>query len=614
MSKKTAERREESRIGLLSAISIGIGFAAGFIAFILYNLIGLLTNLFYYQRFSSSFVSPAGNTLGWVAILLPVIGGLLAGVMIKYGSTKIIGHGIPEAMESVLVNRSKIEPKVGILKALSAAVTIGSGQPFGAEGPIIQTGGAFGSFVGQLVPMTGSERKILLASGAAAGMAATFGTPISAILLVIELLLFEFRVKALVPIGIAAAIGGWMHFILISPTPLFQTPAYSFGNGTFQGIQLLPFFIVLGVLSGIMGSVLSRALYKTEDMFRKVPLGQPWLPAMGGLIVGLIGFAVPEILGVGYNIIGSSHTGILNESLRGAYPVIGLLLMIMVAKAAAWLLAMASQTSGGTLAPLFLVGSAMGFAYGLGVEFLFPSLFVGNGITQGISPAIFAIAAMGAVFGTASRAPFASIIFTMEVTGAFQGVLAIIITGVIAELVGEYLMEDSIMTEKLARRGLRIRNIYEYNPLRQIRVSALMTSPVASVKVDEKVLDVYKLLDQRTHEFFSRKRLVVLQDGKIFGIIDRGQIYDGALKADPSLEIGDICSKVVFTVGEDELGYEALRIMTLNDTSFVIVVDKEGSPKGYVSRGDLARAQKHKIEDETYVDKSFFSKDKNRIF
>ncbi|HYB05025.1 MAG TPA: chloride channel protein, partial [Nitrososphaerales archaeon] len=245
-SPKTTEKREESRIGLLTIISVGVGIIAGFIAFILYHLIGLFTNLFYFQRISFSFASPATNTLGLVAIIMPVIGGLIAGLMIKFGSPKIVGHGIPEAMESVLMSRSKIQPKVGILKALSAAVTIGSGQPFGAEGPIIQTGGAFGSFVGQLVSMTGSERKILLASGAAAGMAATFGTPIASILLVIELLLFEFRVKSLVPVGIAAAIGGWMHFILISPAPLFQTPAYSFGVGPLNGLQLFPLFIVLG--------------------------------------------------------------------------------------------------------------------------------------------------------------------------------------------------------------------------------------------------------------------------------------------------------------------------------------------------------------------------------
>jgi len=265
---KTAEEREEARIGLLTFVAGIIGFAAGIIAFILYHLIGFLTNLFFYQKLDFSFASPQYNHLGLLVILVPAFGGLIAGLMIKYGSTRIIGHGIPEAIESVLLGKSKIEPKVGILKALSAAFTIGSGQPFGAEGPIIQTGGSFGSLIGQLISVTGSERRILLSCGAAAGMAATFGTPISAVFLVIELLLFEFRVKSLVPVAIASAIGAWMHIYLISPKPLFSTPIYSFG-----GLNTLPFYVALGLLSGLTGSALSRGLYKTEDLFRKLPLG-----------------------------------------------------------------------------------------------------------------------------------------------------------------------------------------------------------------------------------------------------------------------------------------------------------------------------------------------------
>jgi CIC family chloride channel protein len=315
--EKTNLEREESRIGLLTLLAVGIGFAAGVIAFVLYHLIGLITNGLYYGKLDFSFASPQFNHLGPVAIVVPVIGGLVAGLMIKYGSPRIIGHGIPETMESILLNRSKIELKVGVLKAVSAAVTIGSGQPFGAEGPIIQTGGAFGSFIGQKIRMTGAERKILLSSGAAAGMAATFGTPIASILLAVELLLFEFRVKSLVPVAVSAAIGGWMHIYLISPQPLFQTPTYDFG-----GIPSLPFYVGLGLLCGVLGSVLSRGLYKTESLFSKIRVGQPWLPAIGGLAVGVVGFAVPQILGVGYDVI----AGVLDGQFA-----IGIVVLILVA-------------------------------------------------------------------------------------------------------------------------------------------------------------------------------------------------------------------------------------------------------------------------------------------
>ncbi|MGO9643192.1 MAG: chloride channel protein [Candidatus Bathyarchaeia archaeon] len=584
-AKKTSEEREEARIGLLTIISGIIGLAAGFIAYLLYHLIGLLTNLFFYQKFDFSFASPQYNTLGLLVIVIPAFGGLIAGLMIKYGSTKIIGHGIPETIESVLLSKSKIEPKVGLLKALSAAFTIGSGQPFGAEGPIIQTGGAFGSFIGQLISVTGSERRILLACGAAAGMAATFGTPISAVFLVIELLLFEFRVKSLVPVAVASAIGAWMHIYLISPQPLFSTPVHSFG-----GLDSLPFYIVLGVLSGLLGTVLSRGLYKSEDMFRKLPLGQPWLPVLGGLAVGVIGFAVPQILGVGYDVIDA----IINSKVT-----LELAALILIAKAVAWLLAMGSQTSGGTLAPLFMVGSALGLIFGTVVVTAFPGL--------GIVPTVFAIAAMAAVFGTASRAPFTSIVFALEVTQAYQGVLPVIITVVIAELVGEYLMADSIMTEKLARRGLRVRHIYEFNPLRQVRVSSLM-SPLLAIDARERVIDLFKKINSPGNELGKRKRIVVLKDGKAVGVVDRAQLFEGASKADREMMVEVISSKSFLTVPEDEFGFEAMRLMTLNNAPFLVVVNKEGTPVGYLSRGDLIRAQKDKISDDTIVEQGLLTR------
>lgn len=609
VNASTAFKREESRIGLLTVISVPIGFAAGFIAYALYNLIGLLTNVLYYQRVVTTFVSPDLNTLGLVAIVIPVFGGIVAGLMVKYGSKRIVGHGIPEAMESILLRRSKIAPKVGVLKALSAAFTIGSGQPFGAEGPIIQTGGAFGSFVGQLITMTGSERKILLAAGAAAGMAATFGTPISAILLVIELLLFEFRVKSLVPVGVASSIGSLMHFLLISNRPLFFDPvfssaAYSFGGNSTGTLELLPFFAVLGLIAGVLGSALSRGLYKSEDMLRRIPLGQPWLPALGGLFVGIIGFFVPQVLGVGYDIITDILSGKLSSisigpvgSALGGYLLV-ILIVVMAAKGMAWLLSMGSQTSGGTLAPLFMIGAAMGYAYGSGMISVFPLLR-----QMGVAPGIFALAAMGAVFGTAARAPFASILFVLEVTQAYQGIIPITITVVIAELVGEYLMEDSIMTEKLARRGLRVRHIYEYNPLRQMSVSQLMSKPLRSVDAKQNVISIMKSLSQPNQELWEKKRLAVIKEGELFGVVNRDEVYSGAATAEKELTIEKICSRKFFTIAEEESGYEALNIMVLKDTSFLFVLDKKGSPTGYISRGDLIRAQKHKVEDETIAEK-----------
>lgn len=594
-TEKTQEQIRESRIGFLTLLSVLIGFAGGLIAFALYHFIGFLTNVFYYQRISFSFVSPAGSTLGPIIILIPVLGGLVAGLLIKYGSPKIIGHGIPETMESVLTESSVVHPKVGVLKALSASFTIGSGQPFGAEGPIIQTGGAFGSFIGQLVDITGSERRILLASGAAAGMAATFGTPISAVLLAVELLLFEFRVKSLVPVGIASAIGGLMHLLLISPAPLFATPQFELPISMGSVASLL-LFAILGVICGVVGSGMSKALYKSEDLFRRLPIGQPWLPMIGGLGVGLIGFVVPQVLGVGY--------GTISDILNGRI-VVELAILIMVAKAAAWIFAMGSQTSGGTLAPLFMVGSALGFVYGSALSFVISPL--------GLVPEIFAIAGLAAVFGTASRAPIASFVFALEVTRDFQVAIPVMVTILCAELVGEYLMDETIMTERLARRDLRVRNLYEYNPLRQIRTSKVMSSPPTTVREDENVLDVYKLAKQPGHDYWKRKRLIVVSpEGRIVGTVDRDALFAEVTRietggGDQEEKIGKIASRSLSTIKESEMAYEALVLMSLKDTTYLVVVDGEDRPVGYVSRGDLFRAQKKKILDETIIQKAKYS-------
>ncbi|MDG6999131.1 MAG: chloride channel protein [Nitrososphaerota archaeon] len=600
MSKyKTVAEREESRIGILTIIAVGIGLGAGLIAYALYHLIGLITNLLYFGKLDFSFAlpwqSPLFTSAFWpIAILIPAFGGIVAGLMIKYGTPKIIGHGIPETIEAILLNNSKIEPKVGILKAISAAFTIGSGQPFGAEGPIINTGGAFGSYIGQIIKMTGEERKILLASGAAAGMASVFGTPISAILLVIELLLFQFRVKSLVPVAIASAIGAWMHYYIIYPQPLFNVGAISFG-----GISALPFYAILGIISGLLGSGLSVGLYRSEDLFTRIRLKQPWLPAIGGLAVGILAIvaihldatvASPRILGVGYDVI--------TDTIKGNLPL-DIVALIMTAKAVAWIISMGSQTSGGTLAPFFLIGSSLGVIFGTGVLILDPSL---NAV-----PGAFGVAAMAAVFGAASRAPFASIVFALEVTNQYNvlasaGVLPVIVTVVIAELVAEYTTGESIMTERLWRRGLRVRHIYDYNPLRQVRISKVMTTPICSVPADQSVVELAKLMSDPKNELSQRKRVAVLsKEGKIIGVAERNEIFEAAASADLALKAEKVCTREYPTIREDEFAYEALRRIALDDVLFLIVVDSKNDAVGYVSRSDLIRAMKQKISDESLV-------------
>jgi len=285
----------DRRVWLLSSVALIIGIGATFLAVLLLRLIAISTNLFYYHRFSAVSVSPAGSHLGHWMIVVPVIGGLLVGVMARFGSDKIRGHGIPEAIEAILLNRARVDPKIAILKPLSAAIAIGSGGPFGAEGPIIMTGGALGSLVAQWIRLTDAERTTLLVAGAAAGMSATFATPVAAILLAVELLLFEWRPRSLVPVAIASATAGVLRVYLLGAGPLFPMPVIS----NVHRVQFSIGALVLGALIGLIAAGMSRMMYAFEDMFEHLHVHWMWWPAIGGLGVGVGGLFFPRGLGVG---------------------------------------------------------------------------------------------------------------------------------------------------------------------------------------------------------------------------------------------------------------------------------------------------------------------------
>src|SRR5580765_3302970 len=436
------------RLALVSFLAGGIGLVAGGIAWILYKLIGLFTNLFFFHRVETAFVSPRMSHLGAWVIFIPVIGGLIVGFMAKYGSSKIKGHGIPEAMEAVMFNRSRIQPRVAILKPLSAAIAVGTGGAFGAEAAIIQTGGEAGSLICQVLHTTASERKVLLACGAAAGMSATFNTPIAGVILAIELLLFEFKSRSFIPLVIASTLATAVHMQLLGPGPMFQVAQMDFGIP-----HALPFYILLGPLCGLAAVFLSKVLYWVEDTFERLPVDELWWPAIGALGLGIIGYFVPRVFGVGYETIGA----ILNGELAWK-----ILLIVMVAKFAALVISLGSGTSGGLLAPTFMWSAAMG--------------------------GLFALIAMGAVFGAASRATFSFIIFAFEITRDYNSVLPLMLVAVIADGIAMLFMpRSSIMTEKLARRGLRVHQDYEADALTQATVGETMEKQAPVASADTKV-------------------------------------------------------------------------------------------------------------------------------
>jgi H+/Cl- antiporter ClcA len=569
------------RIVLISFLSAAVGLIAGVVAYALYHLIGFFTNLFFFHKISGSFHSARDNHLGLLVIIVPVIGGLIVGVMAKYGSSKIKGHGIPEAMEAVLVSRSRIQPRVAILKPISAAIAIGTGGPFGAEGPIIQTGGALGSLVGQLFHMTAAERKVLLGCGAAAGMSATFNTPIAGVILAIELLLFEFKSRSFIPLVIASTLATAVHMRLLGPGPMFAVGPVDFGIP-----HALPFYLLLGGLCGLAAYAFSKSLYWVEDQFEKLPIDELWWPAIGALMLGVIGYFVPRVLGVGYDTIGD----ILHASLAWK-----LLLLVMFAKAIALIVSLGSGTSGGLLAPMFMSSAALGGLFAMGVNWLFPEAHLAAGA--------FALVAMGAVFGAASRAAFTFIIFAFEITRDYNAVLPLMLVTVIAEGIALLLMpKSSIMTEKLARRGLLIHQDYETDILEHVAVAETMDSEPPTLGEDTRVREVADRIAQHDPALSKHQGIFIVDSsGNLKGVLTRGDVLR-SLDQDPTgdtpaLEAGNRDLVVSYP---DETLNQAAGKMLRHNIGRLAVVDRANPKKllGYLGRREVMAARLRRLDEE----------------
>jgi CIC family chloride channel protein len=578
------------RMLLVSILSAAIGLVAGVVAFALYKLIGLFTNLFFFHRWSADFSSAQHNHLGWMVIVVPVIGGLIVGVMAKYGTSKIKGHGIPEAMEAVLFNRSRIAPRVAILKPISAAIAIGTGGPFGAEGPIIQTGGAIGSLVGQAFHTTAVERKVLLACGAAAGMSATFNTPIAGVILAIELLLFEFKSRSFIPLVIASTLATAVHMQLLGLGPMFQVSPMDFAIP-----RALPFYLVLGLLCGLAAVGFSKFLYWVEDQFDKLPFDEMWWPAIGALGLGIIGFFVPRVLGVGYDTI----TDILNGQLAWK-----LLLVVMLAKAVALAVSLGSGTSGGLLAPCFMWSAAMGALFAVFSNHFLPGAH--------LSPGAFALVAMGAVFAAASRATFTFIIFAFEITRDYNSVLPLMLVSVIADGIAMLLMPNSsIMTEKLARRGLHVHQDYEADVLSQARVADTMERELPAIAAGTTAGALAERIARHDPAVARHEALLILDDaGKLEGIITRGDLLR-ALDKDSSgaMTVQDAGSTRPVVTFPEELVSDATSKMLRHNIGRLPVVDRADHRKvvGYLGRSGVMAARLRRFHDEHVREPGWFA-------
>ena len=454
---KQGDFTADGRMVLIAAIAVVIGVVATWVASALLRLIALFTNLFYFQRLSTADASPAENGLGVLGVLVPVAGALIIGAMARFGSERIRGHGIPEALEAILTRGSRVEPKVALLKPLSSAISIGSGGPFGAEGPIIMTGGAFGSLIAQLFSLTAAERKTLLVAGAAAGMSATFSAPLASILLAVELLLFEWKPRSFVPVALASATAAAARQFVLGAGPLFPMAPHP----AFAGTSALACCVLAGLAAGLLSALLTGAVYAFEDSFKRLPIHWMWWPAFGGLAIGIGGLVSPHALGVGYDVIG----GILNDT----FSVRAILLLVCV-KATIWAVSLGSGTSGGVLAPLLMMGGALGALE----SHVFPAAGVG----------FWPLIGMGAILGGTMRSPFTGIVFAIELTHDLNVLLPLVVAVSVAHGFTVLVLRRSILTEKVARRGFHVSREYSIDVLEILFVRDVMRDTIKVLRAD----------------------------------------------------------------------------------------------------------------------------------
>ncbi|KAA8482471.1 H+/Cl- antiporter ClcA [Arcticibacter tournemirensis] len=537
---------QKKRLLRISALCVLTAAAISFVAKILIYLINLVTNISFYGSFDFAFNSPANNLLGLWVIVVPAMGGLLVGLMALYGSKAIRGHGIPEAMEQILTNKSRIKPSIAFLKPISAAIAIGTGGPFGAEGPIIATGGAFGSTLGQLLHVTPNERKIILAAGATAGMSAIFGTPVAAIFLAIELLLFEFSPKAVLPVALACITGAAGHHFLFESGPVFPMPDLDIPSNMALGI-----YSFIGIIIGIISMALTKAVYYIEDAFEKLPVHWMWWPAIGGLAVGIIGFFAPATLGVGYENI--------TNMLSGKVPMI-LMLSLCFFKFLSWAIALGSGTSGGTLAPLLTIGGASGAILGSLILSLFPQ--------SGISVPMAALVGMSSMFAGASRAYLTSITFALEATMQSHALLPLLGACTGSYLVSFFLMENTIMTEKIARRGIYTPDSYEPDVLRKMSVSDVVRQDLIAINEGNTIAETREYL--RDYSVSESHFLVVDKDGLFVGTVTTLNILNESRNPDSS--IAEITNRNIAILRSDDTLSKAVTLMSESTEDFLPVV------------------------------------------
>ncbi len=565
----------------LVPLAIAVGILGTGVSLALLDMIGLFTNLLYYQRLGIHLVSPNATTLGAIAIVIPIGGGLIVGLIARFGSEQIRGHGIPEAMENILINGSKVQPRLAILKPIASAVSIGTGGPFGAEGPIILTGAAVGSIVGQLFRLTAAQRRALLVAGAAAGMSAVFGTPVAATLFGVELLVFEFKARSMVLIGLASATADGLRMVLasaglVAPQPLFPVPHHP----PLGGVVLLG-AAVIGLATGVGAWVMTQAVYRCEDLFKKLTPHVHWMwwPLIGGLVIGLGGLVDPRALGVGYNTI--------HGELLGRFGVQALIALFAV-KIVIWAAGLGGGTSGGILAPVLMMGAAIGGLLGH--------------VLPGASVGVFGLLGMAGSLGGVTRSPFTAIIFAFELIHDQNSLLALLVTATVAHLVSVLVLARSILTEKVARRGFHVMREYAVDPLEATFVREVMDTDVYTVDADRALAEVYRCLPEGSPE--RRQRLYPVLDaaGCMVGVLPWSIVL---MERGSGAVVGDVMITPRAIAHPDEILRGVADTMAALELGALPVVDRDDPDHldGLITEFDLLAARQRLLEQERHAER-----------
>ena len=566
------------RVLPISGLALIVGIVAAYVAVGLLKLIGFFTNVFFYQRLSTQFVSPAGNHLGSLVVAVPVVGAIIVGLMARFGSDKIRGHGIPEAIEAILLRGAKVEPRLAVLKPVSAAIAIGSGGPFGAEGPIIMTGGAFGSLIAQFFHLTSAERKTLLVAGAAAGMSATFAAPLASVLLAVELLLFEWKPRSFIPVVLASATAEAARVHLLGPGPIFPVPTHTVA---LRPVVLLG-CLLAGLLSGMFSALMTQLVYGVEDGFSHLKkIHWMWWPAIGGLVVGLGGLIYPGALGVGYDVIG--------RLLQGDAPI-QMIVGVLLVKSIIWGVSLGSGTSGGVLAPLLMMGGALGAV---------DALFLPH---QGAG--FWPLVSMGAMLAGTMRSPLTGVIFSLELTGDYNSILPLLVACVAAHGFTVLTLARSILTEKISRRGHHLSREYVVDPMEALAVEDAMQTEITVFPADSTLAELEHAVNRRDSSPGQRVYPVVDANRHMVGVVTRSDLRDIlgnlTLAETASVRLADVLSRQPVVAYPDETLRFVVNRMALTGLTRFPVVAQGDDPEllGLISLEDLIKAREFNLDEE----------------